>query len=419
MSTALDRLNPFKTPDARRLALLFAIVYFSQGMWYLPNQTVKAVLNDHKFSAGQIGTFFIVVTMAWNVKPIYGLISDFLPLFGRRRKSYFLLTTSLAATTGIALGLIGTPPFWWLAVLMGTMGLGLAFTDVLTDALMVENGKPRGLTGAFQSVQWAAGSIATVFVGVAGGYLAHHRDLNSAFLLAASFPLISLAMAVIFIRDAPVRSDREAFRQTWAAIRSAARQRDVWMVAGFIFFWTFSPSFGAALFSYQTNVLKFPQDRIGMLDSIQAATGILGAAIYAPLSRRLTLKTLIGWAIGIGSLATLTFLLYRDFPSAVVIHGTFGCFGMVALLAFLDLAARACPPRVEATFFALLMSVYNTGTSISDAAGGYLYDWAGYDRLVVIAAGFTALAWFLVPLVKIDRIEAKARAEAEELAGSV
>jgi hypothetical protein len=39
----LARLNPFRTPDARRLALLFAVVYFAQGMWYLPNQTLTVV----------------------------------------------------------------------------------------------------------------------------------------------------------------------------------------------------------------------------------------------------------------------------------------------------------------------------------------------------------------------------------------
>src|SRR5207244_12689909 len=39
--------------------------------------------------------------------------------------------------------------------LFTVMALGLAFTDVLVDAMMVENGRPRGLTGAFQSVQWA------------------------------------------------------------------------------------------------------------------------------------------------------------------------------------------------------------------------------------------------------------------------
>jgi hypothetical protein len=41
--------------------------------------------------------------------------------------------------------------------------------------------------------------------------------------------------------------------------------------------------------------------------------------------------------------------------------------------------------------------------------GGRLYDWYGYTPLVLISAGFTALAWGLVPFVRIDRIEARAR----------
>ena len=85
---------------------------------------------------------------------------------------------------------------------------------------------------------------------------------------------------------------------------------------------------------------------------------------------------------------------------------------MITQLAFLDLAAKACPRHVEATFFALLMSVFNGGTQLSQNVGGRLYDWYGYAPLVLISAGFTALAWALVPLVRIDRIEARAR-EAE------
>jgi len=36
---------------------------------------------------------------------------------------------------------------------------------------------------------------------------------------------------------------------------------------------------------------------------------------------------------------------------------------------------------------------------------------------VLISAAFTAVTWFLVPLVRIDRIEAKAQAAAVEAAG--
>ena len=409
----LDRLkawHPFQAPDAQRLALLFAIVYFAQGMWSLPNQTLIIVLKERGLSAGQVAAFFTWSTIPWLIKPVYGLVSDFVPLFGKRRKSYLLLTSALAAAGGLALGLAAPHTYWWLAGLFTVMALGLAFTDVLVDALMVENGKPRGLTGAFQSVQWASIYMASVLVGELGGYLAEHRRLHAAFVLAAAFPLISFGMTLFAVHDPPARVDREAFGRTMSAIRLALGERDVWVVAGFVFFWTFSPSFGPALLYYQTDALKFSQQFIGHLGALGSIAAVVGAFIYAPLSRRVPLKTMINLSIGVGVVGTLAYLLYRDAYSAIVIDTTFGCIGMITQLAFLDLAAKSCPRHVEATFFALLMSVFNGGTQGSQVVGGYLYDWLGYTYLVLISAGFTALAWFLVPLVKIDRIEAKARA---------
>ena len=46
MLARLRALSPFQTPEGKRLALLFAIVYFAQGMWYLPNQTITISLKD-------------------------------------------------------------------------------------------------------------------------------------------------------------------------------------------------------------------------------------------------------------------------------------------------------------------------------------------------------------------------------------
>jgi len=83
--------------------------------------------------------------------------------------------------------------------------------------------------------------------------------------------------------------------------------------------------------------------------------------------------------------------------------------GMTAQLAFLDLAAKACPRRAEATFFALLMSVSNLGMRSAEWVGATLYDRVGYAPLVLIAAACTAAAWLLVPLVPIDAIQAAAR----------
>jgi predicted MFS family arabinose efflux permease len=277
---------------------------------------------------------------------------------------------------------------------------------------MVENGRPLGLTGAFQSVQWAAIYAASVLVGVGGGYLAEHRALHTAFAGTALFPLLTLGMATLFVREAPAAADREALRQTMAAIREAVGHRQLWIVAGFIFFFTFSPSIGTPLFYYQTDTLKFSQQYIGMLTAFASVAAIVGALAYAPLSRRMPLKRLVNLAIGIAVVSTLAYLLYRSATSALVIDVTFGCIGMITQLAFLDLAAKSCPRRIEGTFFALLMSVYNGGVQGSQIVGGYLYDYVGYTSLVLISAAATALTFVLVPLVQIDRIEARALEEA-------
>src|SRR5262252_2849580 len=103
MFETLARLNPFKTPDGKRLAVLFAVVYFAQGMWGLPIQPMTIVLKERGLSSAQVADFMLLSTVPWLIKPAYGLLSDFVPIFGRRRKRYFLLTSALASLSGIAL----------------------------------------------------------------------------------------------------------------------------------------------------------------------------------------------------------------------------------------------------------------------------------------------------------------------------
>ncbi len=396
----------------RRLTLLFAIVYFAQGMIYLPDQVVAIVFKERGLSAGQLATFTWITTVPWFIKPLYGLLSDFVPLFGTRRRSYFMINASLAAAAALAVSFMPGAPYWTLTALITLLWLGVGFTDVLTDALMVETGKPLGLTGVFQSVQWGAISAASILVGVLGGYLAERRAFAAAFALVACFPIVSLLMAVFVVRERPARPNLEGLRETGRAVRQALERRDVWLVAGFTFFFSFSPSFGPAFFYYETDVLGFSQQFIGLLTSLGAAAGILGALIYAPLSRRFSLRRIIIWSIGASVVGTLAYLAYRGKPSAVVITLAFGAVGMTTQLAFMDLAAKVCPRRVEATFFALLMSVYNVAMRSSEWTGAHLYDLVGYTPLVLISTLFTAAAWLLVPLVPIDAIQTAAR-EAE------
>src|SRR5262249_34980203 len=147
----LHALHPFKSRDAQRLAMLFGVVYFSQGMYYVFGQPLTLTLKERLgLTPTQVATFGWITLLPWVIKPLYGILSDSVPLFGFRRKSYFLLTCALATAAGLLLAAQPTPTYWTLAAFVTLMALGVAFTDVLTDAMMVESGKPLGLTGAFQ-----------------------------------------------------------------------------------------------------------------------------------------------------------------------------------------------------------------------------------------------------------------------------
>jgi MFS family permease len=403
----LASLKPFsRSPEARRLALVFAVVYFAQGMWYLPNLSITFFLKDTLgLSAAQTATFFSITVIPWLIKPLYGLISDFVPLFGRRRKSYFLLTSGIAATMGLILSMMGSYTYWAVAIFFTLMGLGLAFTDVLTDALMVENGKRLGVTGQFQAVQWASISLASILVGFGGGWLAENKYLPLTFLIATIFPVITLVMGIFLISESRSENSKQQFHDTWAAIRGAIGSRTLWIVAGFIFFYNFSPSFGPALAYYATDVLHFSKIFLGTLDSLAYASGIVGTACYFAFSKSFSLKHLIYFAIAAGVIATVAYLGYRDQISAVVISLVFGGVAMFIQLTFLELAAKACPKQAEATFFALLTSVYNGAVQLSQITGGWLYGQVGFTRLIFISAGFTSLCWLLVPLLNLQELE--------------
>jgi MFS family permease len=149
LGARIARLHPFTTRYASNLAILFGVVYFAQGMWHLPRQSLVIALKDGGLSAVEVAMFFSLSRIPWLIKPVYGLLSDSVPLFGRRRKSYVVLAALLASAAGATLAVAPEPSYRQLTALFILMALGLAFSDVLTDALMVEQGRPRGLTGAF------------------------------------------------------------------------------------------------------------------------------------------------------------------------------------------------------------------------------------------------------------------------------
>ncbi len=389
--------------DVRRFSLFFALSYFVQGVTDLTsgfaNQPIQYLLKEQMgLSAAQTGFFFAVIGMGWTIKPLYGLLSDFFPFAGYQRKGYLLLMSAVGASSWATL--VAFPPSYALALFFLTLcAATLAFCDVMTDALMVEVGRPLELTGSFQAIQWASISFAFTLAQLAGGYLSAHTVPRTVFLLSAFFPLATFLASLSFVQEPRASVSRRSLHDTREALWQAAGTRSLWIVAGFLFLWNFSPSLGTPLLYYQTDVLGFSKVFIGALGAINNAAGIVGALLFFAFCREVNFHKLLMIAVALGVLATLSFIGLVGATSAVVIYFLFGLLSQITHLAILDLAARSCPAHAEGTVFALLMSCLNVGRTGSTLLGGWFYDHVGLTPLILVSAGFTALCWLIVPLL--------------------
>ena len=69
------------------------------------------------------------------------------------------------------------------------------------------------------------------------------------------------------------------------------------------------------------------------------------------------------------------------------------------------MAADYCPQRAEGFAFAALMSITNFSAALSDNIGSFLYEHLFGHRLaplILVSAGFTAVAFAFVPLLRLQ-----------------
>jgi MFS family permease len=368
----------------------------------LATQPLFFLLKDEMhLSAAESATFFALIGIAWTIKPLYGLLSDLVPLFGSRRRAYLLATTAMAALGWLVLGLLPSYPWGITLAILALTGLGFAFTDVLCDAVMVEEGSARGLTTRFQSIQWTALYGASLLAGIGGGYLSEHVSYSHAFLLVALLPALSLAASAWAVHEPSTRFDRATVRETVGALRRGLRSGPLWRAAAFIFLWNFSPSFGVPLDYYMVDVLGITKMQLGLLESVGSAAAMTGALAFGRYAPRLPLSRLLNISVAIGAAGALAYYGLVGWWSAVGLTVAVSFVSAITTLATLDLAARAVPSHAEGTFFAALMSVSNLGTSGGEWVGGQLYDLVGLNWLIAVSAGTTAACWLIVPWMRI------------------
>lgn len=431
-----------------RLGLLFGTLYFLQGLVEphdgLIAQPMRARLERWGWDAAAIGGASLVASLPWTLKPLYGLLSDAVPLLGSRRRSWLILVSALAAAA--LMGLAWAPESSGgptLVIWLTIATVAVAFADVVVDAHMVEVAQPRGLTGTVQAVQWAAMYTAVALAGVVGGRLSEAYHDRIALALAGGAALTMLAVALLAVRDeipgsgaiAPVLADRltgsevrlkarerrspvtpmpaprvepTARARLVLALRemvAASREPDLRSVAAFVVLWSFTPGYGAIYDYHLTQGVGLPESAYGDASAVHAVACAAASVLYGFYCRRVAMPTLLHAAVVLGVVSSLVGALVRDEGSLMWTSAIGGAAYMSASLAQLDLTARVCPPRIAGVMFALMMALMNLSLSVAGWLGGHAYAallpaygaMTAYAALAGAGALFTCGCWALLP----------------------
>jgi folate/biopterin transporter len=244
--------------------------------------------------------------------------------------------------------------------------------------------------GNLQSYSWGCRAIGAVLSAYASGALLEAWGVRSVFTLTAALPILVVVAATLVteaerepsakVGPSPLDGAAAQARELWGVVRKP----EVYLPVLFLFSWQASPTSSSATFYFLTNEIKLSPEFLGRAQLVGALSSLAGIALYNRALAAVPIKTYLFWvnivAVTIGFLPLLLITrmnLALGIPDEAFVLGDDiiqTVTGELAFMPVLVLAARICPPGVEATLFAFLMAVLNLSGFCATFLGSLLTD---------------------------------------------
>jgi MFS family permease len=362
------------------------------------------MLKEMGKSAADVAALLSILMVPWMIKPAYGIISDFVPLFGYRRKSYLTLAYALGALFYATAAL--TNSFSALVAALFLTAVGMAIGTTIVNGLTLQVGRPTSEYRSYQSIQAACYYTANIASFLVGGLLCANflpgEALRFAALIAA-VPCLLTAGAAWKLIDEEKTAARKLDLGTVFGIVREFKMRGLIVVALFLCCWSFSPGFGTPLYFYETKVIGFSQLFIGQLGAINSLGMFCGALVFKyAMDQRISPRFQTVISVLLGAASTIGYLWLLDAQTAIALEFFRGVANIIAILTLYGLASDVSPPRLESTTIAFLIAAYNIAEQMSNVLGAHLYTYTfseAFAPLIVVSALATLACLVFVPFL--------------------
>lgn len=193
----IEWIKQLKTAFGLAFLWLVCLIYFTQGFRSFVWTAVSYQLKDRlKLSPSASQFVFSIAFFPWSIKPIYGILSDCIPIKGKKRTPYLVIATVMSLVPWLILGVDETSrsSMWHLIILLTVQNLGSAMADVVVDAMIAEAVRCEKalFAGDLQSISWLAMAFGGVCGSLLGGYALTKLEIDIIFLLFSVLPGIQL-----------------------------------------------------------------------------------------------------------------------------------------------------------------------------------------------------------------------------------
>ncbi|GLU21950.1 hypothetical protein SLE2022_380540 [Rubroshorea leprosula] len=347
--------------------------------------------DEQKVQPSQAQVLIGIIHIPWIVKPLWGLLTDTVPVLGYRRRPYFIFAGVLSVISMLMLSLHRNLRLAFALLYLIAGSAGIAIADVAIDACVTQHTiNHPSLAGDMQSLCGLSSSVGA-FVGFSlSGFFVHLVGPKGVFGLL-SFPAGLVVVIGMMLRESPARNFayrkvKEKFVDASKAAWATLKCRDVWRPCLYMYL---SLALGLhiheGMFYWYTDAKNgplFSQEVVGSIFSIGAIGSLLGVVLYQNLLKNHPFREILFWTQllhGLSGLLDLILVLrinlklgVPDYFFVVIDEAVSRMIGRVKWMPFLVLSTKLCPAGIEGTFFALIMSIDHVGMLTSSWAGGLL-----------------------------------------------
>ncbi|KAF6141061.1 hypothetical protein GIB67_006506 [Kingdonia uniflora] len=411
----------------QEMLVLCGIGYWVQGFRVFP----WLALNFHMVHALNLQPSMLQLVQNFGnlpmvAKPLYGVLSDALYIWGAHRIPYISIGAFLQVLSWGPLALIPfvgqSLPTLMVCILVSNLGASIA--EVAKDALTAEYGYNKKISG-LQSYAFMALAAGAILGNMFGGYFLLKTQQPRMMFFFFSL-LLSVQLGISFIMtegslglpgpsNIVKRSISENLHEQFSGLMKAIKEEMIylpllWIVASI----SMVPVLPGAIFCYQTQFLKLDSSIIGMSKVIGQLMLLLATIMYDRYWKRIPMRRLMSTVqIVYATSLLLDLILVKQINLklgvsnelfVLCLSGLAETAAQFKLLPFSVLLASSCPPGCEGSLTSFLASALCSSSIISGFLG------VGLTSLIGISAGdysrlqFGIILQFIAALVPLGWI---------------